>query len=420
MAWQDRIRPAAWTSPSGTRFEFQYENVKKTFDNHTTAFEFPDANGTFVQSQGRSGHRLPMRMFFNGEDYDLLANEFDAALGEDGVSRLEHPMYGPFSVVPFGAIDRRDDLKTRANQAIFDVTFFETNDLLFPASATDPFDEAAAAVIEGTTSAAAAFEEKTGLASTIEQVSLRDRFQVVLDVTESRLKPLTQVTGFISDTMTDIGNAFEIVFDAMTFAIESFIGDPLALGFQTAILLQLPARSTALISDRLDGYENLLTQLTTNGNIYVPGLDAQPENDFRNDDLFNANLVLGSVTAVLNTDFETKGDALLAAERILGFFDTWILWRDANLVSLSVIDSGETYQKVLAAVTIGAGFLVEISFSLKQERSLVLTIAESPLQLEARLYGTLDTNLDFLINSNELVGEEIFTVPIGRKVVYYT
>ncbi len=420
MPWQDRIRPAAWTSPTGTRFEFQYENVRKEFTKHTTAFDFPDADGTFVQTQGRSGHRFPLRIIFNGDDYDLLAQDFDDALGEDGISQLEHPMYGPFKVVPFGRIARRDDLKSRANQAIFDVTFFETNELLFPANVLSPLDAATAAVEEALQVQPDTFVNAIDVDSTIVRVSLRDRFEAVVDQVESFLRPIADVQSDIATVQNDIGAAFATVFDAIKFAIDVFIGDPLALGFQVGILIQLPARSTALIADRLTAYGTLLQQLTTEGIIYLPSTDSQPENDFRNDDMFGSNLVLGSVTSVLNNEFTTKTDALLAAEQILGFSDAWVAWRDLNFVSLSLIDSGEVYQKVLDAVTIGAAFLVEISFSLKQERSLVLDVARTPLQLETQLYGTLDENLDFLISSNDLVGGELLSVPVGRTVVYYT
>ena len=53
MAWQDRIVEAAYTSPSGERLTFDYENVSKSVEKKTTAFEFPDADGTFVQDLGR-------------------------------------------------------------------------------------------------------------------------------------------------------------------------------------------------------------------------------------------------------------------------------------------------------------------------------------------------------------------------------
>jgi len=70
-------------------------------------------------------------------------------------------------------------------------------------------------------------------------------------------------------------------------------------------------------------------------------------------------------------------------------------------------------------VALTAGFLVEISFNLKQERRIILTRNRSIIDLVAELYGTVDDQLDFLISSNDLSGSEILEVPKGREIVYY-
>ena len=138
MPWNNRIREAAYNSPSGARFTFDFENVSQSVEKKTTGFEFPDADGTYVQDMGHSGRRYPLRVFFWGDDYDQEAEAFETALLERGIGKLEHPIYGVKDVVPFGTITRRDDLKTAANQAILDVTFWETINLLYPAAQNDP------------------------------------------------------------------------------------------------------------------------------------------------------------------------------------------------------------------------------------------------------------------------------------------
>jgi len=60
-----------------------------------------------------------------------------------------------------------------------------------------------------------------------------------------------------------------------------------------------------------------------------------------------------------------------------------------------------------------------LSFSLKQERSIVLDRARTIVDISAELYGEVDAQLDFLINSNNLSGSEILEVPKGREIVYY-
>jgi len=412
MSWQERLKPAAYTSPSGVRLEFEYENVTKRVDKHTTAFQFPDADGTFVQVLGRSGRQLPLRFMISGDDYDLRANTFDAMLNEDGIGVLEHPVYGVLDVVPFGRIERRDELKTRGNQAIFDVTFYETNRLVFPLQAQSASELLQIAIAAYTEAAPVEFEETLETSSTIEEVSLRDRYQAVKDQVKKGLQA-------VADVEASVQSVFDTVSDSIDDAISVFISDPLALAFQTGILIQTPARSAALITARLVAYGSLLVELTTNGKIYVPSVDSQASNSFRSDDMLASNLLVASALAVLNAEFDTKTDALAAADTLLAALDAFTVWRDANLSALAIVDTGSVYQQVINSMSTAAGFLVEISFSLKQERSVVLVAPATPIELEARFYRTIDTNLDFLINSNAFVGEELLEVPIGRTVVYY-
>jgi hypothetical protein len=122
----------------------------------------------------------------------------------------------------------------------------------------------------------------------------------------------------------------------------------------------------------------------------------------------------------LDADFSVRSDVLLAAEILMEMQADVTTWQDANLASLGIIDSGEAYQTLHDATVSAAGFLVEISFTLKQERSLILTEPRSIIDLCAELYGVVDAQLDFFITSNALAGEEIIEIPVGRRVVYYT
>ena len=77
------------------------------------------------------------------------------------------------------------------------------------------------------------------------------------------------------------------------------------------------------------------------------------------------------------------------------------------------------YQRLQEAVAITAGFLVEISFTLKQESIIILDRPRTIVDLVAELYGTVDDELDFFITSNNLSGSEILELPKGREIVYY-
>lgn len=413
MAWNDRIREAAYTSPSGERITFGYENVSKKVDKRTTGFEFPDADGTFVQDLGHTGRKYPLRVFFWGDDYDQEADAFEGALLERGTGKLEHPIYGTVDVVPFGTITRRDDLKTGANQAVLEITLWETIGLIYPTAQTDPGGAVLTAVDEYSDAAASEFEEVTSLDSAVDAATFKNDYQALLDSASSRLQA-------IADVQEDVQKQFDAVVDSINEGIDILIAQPLTLAFQTALMIQAPARALTNITARLDAYKDLADSIISGDDaVATPSLDASSSNKFHTNDLYASTYVTGSVVSVVNNQFTTKTEALAAADAILSQLSDVVAWRDANFQSLSEVDTGAAYQQLQEAVALTAGFLVEISFTLKQERRVVLTRNRTIIDLVAEFYGSVDDQLDFFINSNDLSGSEILEVPKGREIVYY-
>ncbi len=410
MPWDERIREAAYTSPeSNTRTVFDFENVRQAIDKQGSAFNFADANGTFIQSMGHSGRRFPLRMFFWGDDYDLEIAAFEETLLETGDGKLEHPVYGVKTVVPFGTITRRDDLKTAANQGIIEVTFWETIGLVYPTAQGDPASSVLTAVSEYNDAQAAEFEEVTNLDSAVEHASFKNNYQALLDQTSSSLQT-------VADVQSDVSQQFNAIVDSINNGLDILVQDPLTLAFQTTLMIEAPARALAAIGARLDAFSTLASSITSgDGAVATPGNN----NEFRTNDLFASTYVAGSIISVVNNEFLTRPDAISAAEEVLLQFEAVNSWRDANLVSLLEIDTGGAYQQLQEAVALAAGFLVEISFTLKQERRLVLDRARTVIDLVAELYGSIDDQLDFFINSNDLSGSEILEIPRGREIVYY-
>lgn len=406
MGWEERLREAALTGPSGTRITFDFEDVSLEFDKKTAAFNFADADGTFVQDNGRTGRRYPLRVFFWGDDYDEAAKEFEAVLSERGTAKLEHPSYGSVDVVPFGTIGRRDDLKTASNQAIFEVTFWATIGLVYPTGQGDPAASVVVAVDEYNAAAAGEFADQTELDSTLEKTELKSKYQAILGATFTRLQDIAAV-------QADVQTQFDAIFTSINTGIDALVGDPLTLAFQTSLMIQAPARARASIQARLCAYESLGSGLIAGAPL------VSTVNELRTNDLYVSSYITGSILSAVNNQFTTKTEAIQAAEAILLQFDNVVAWRDANFVALGAVDTGEAYQKLLDAVGIAVGFLVEISFSLKQERRFVLDRPRTYIDLVGELYGEVDSQIDFFITSNDLSGDEMFELPAGREIVFY-
>lgn len=408
MSWIDRLQEAAFTTPAtdeggAVRITFTYEDVSRSVEKKTAAFNFPDADGIFIQDRGNSGRKYPIRAIFHGEDCDLEASVFEAALLQRGVGKLEHPIYGTVDVVAFGRISRRDDLKSAANQAIVEVVFWETTGAAYPSNQTDPASDIDAAVQSYNEKKAESFEDSGALSTATGRATFKNRYLGALGAVSSALEPIAAATD-------EVKAVFDNIADSIALSIDVLIGEPLVLASQTSILMQTPARSTATILSKFDGYSLLLDQI-------LGGSAPTDPDAFNGSDLFAAGIMTGLVTSATNTQFDTKENTLNAAELLLEQFSKYTDWRDNTDPG---IDTGEAYQQLQEAVAITAGFLVDVSFTLKREASIVLDRDKTIINVAAELYGSVDDDtLNTLINTNKLTGSEIIELPRGRTIVYY-
>lgn len=403
MSWENRVIQGAYTSPSGERLTFDSGNVSQEFDKKTTAFDPPTAKGTYVQDLGATGRRYPLVVFFWGADHDLEADKFLDMLSERGQGTLEHPFYGLKSVVPFGNIRRRDDLVTSANQSAIQVLFFETDGIIFPNSLVDPRSEIENTLTEYNNAASEQTANDLDLGNASKQVLFRNDYQELLNNTTNALETL-------GDQQNQISERFNTIKQSILTGLNILVGQPLDLAFQSLQLIQEPARAVIEIEDRIESYIGL-TELITEGYKNV--------NDFYAKKLFSMSSVTGQALTLLNGEFETKPSAIGAAEELLNQFDIVSVFSETGHTEFDQVDTGEAYQQLQKLTALTAGFLVELSFNLKQEVSMTLDRDRNIVELVADLYGDIDENLDFFINSNRLTGSEILELPRGRTVVYY-
>lgn len=440
MPWQDRLREAAYRSPNGTRTVFTFQDVSRVAEKKTSAFDFPDADGTLVQDLGRKGRRYPLRVLFAGDDHDLEADAFELTLLERGAGVLEHPRYGQVDVVPFGEITQRDDLKTRANQTVIEVVFWATIGTAYPTGQTDGAAEALAAVDEYQAAASQELEDALVVDTQFEEVTFRDQWGGLLDNVESALAE-------VAETSAEVERQFNDINDSINRGIDVLIAEPLTLAFQTIALIKAPARAVAQIERRLEGYGNLASSITNGSSNRIgtgsagtprtiqPTNDSRAANELASRQVFAQGAVAGSVTAAMASaqapedegGYTTQPQAIAAAEQLLDQFEQVTDWADNNyrqldgtgVKGLPVVDTGAGYQQLQKAVSLAAGVLVQLAFNLRQERRVTLDRARSLYDFVGEYYGDIDANLDFFINSNDLTGSEILELPKGRTVVVY-
>jgi prophage DNA circulation protein len=419
MTWRERLTEAAYTSPGGTRQRFAYDDVSTEFDKRTAAFEFPGVDGAYIQDNGTSERRYPLRCMFAGPDCDVEARAFEALLGERGPGRLDHPLYGRLDVVPFGTITRRDDLVTAANQVIIEVTFWSTLGAVYPSSRLSPKLEVAESLRLALPAVAGDFERGMDLSTTARRANAK---LSILDAVRSASSALRSA----SSATESVAREFRAVQQQINFGIDVLIGQPLALGQQMLNLITLPSRALVGIGERLAGYGELLARMLASSEsgagdaASLERVVVRRRNEFHAADLSASGAVLGGVSSVLENTFAAKPEALTSAEAVLALADGYTAWRDGRFGDFSEIDTGEGYQAIQETVALTIGYLVEISFSLVPERAVVLARPRGLVELCAELYGSVDdARLDFVVSTNALTGSEILELPRGRRVVFY-
>lgn len=424
--WEARLQRAAYRSPSGAEIAFDYEDVSREYDKRTVAFEFPGVDGAYVQDNGVGARRYPLRCFFSGLDHDILAAKFELALLERGVGTLQHPRYGTFDVVPFGTIARRDDLKTAANQAVVETTFFTALRELYPAAQTSPRSEIQASLDGFVAAAAGQFADKARLMDAVAKANVTAKIRDGLKLVQSKLEAVSNVT---AAARRDFADQQRLVNDGMSV----LIGQPLLLAQQICNLVMAPGRALTGLAQRLDGYARLLDSIISAAGtaatsiipgipgtqVQLAGLRLRNSNEFHTSDLFAMAAVAGSAVSVLENTFATRPAALAAAESVLAALDQVVAWRDSRFDALEQADTGESYQALQRVVALIAGLLVEASFTLLTERRIVLDRDRTIIDLAAEIYGSVDDKLDELINNNDLTGSEILELSKGRTILYY-
>lgn len=438
MSWQDRVKQAAFTSPSGIRAAFASENVRLNINKRDSIREPADFDGAFVQNFGIGVSSYPLRCIFWGDDHDLEANAFLPLLAEPGVGMLEHSLYGRLeNIVTFGPISRRDDLKTAANQTIFEVNFVQSAAFQFPGSIFSVADEIALSLNGFEAAQAQAFGEGIKIEQAREKISM-------IDSVKAKIANVQRAMAKIAATVDEVQNEFNDAVNFINNNINTLVGTPLTLARKVIDLIKSPARAAAQISATLSAYGNLLASVIADANgLFSPSVGNSVNNQFFNSELFSraafSSMVIAANTAGGATreisgqsledfisiepsqqrPFTTQSDIIETVEILGAQFETQNNWNEANRGSLNLLDTGEAYSHLESAWSRTAGFLIQLSFSARQERIIVLGEPRNFVELCGELYGVLDAAFDFFILTNDLTGDEIYELPRGRRIKYY-
>lgn len=417
MTYKDRIKEASYTSASKKKFIFDWEDAEESFDHKASIFRFPEQDGAEVQSLGTGEHRFPITAFIHGDDHDLKAEEFMEILGERGNGVLLHPLYGRKIVQPTN-IKRINLGVEAASQTVISILFIESQEI---AAKETPEDikkkiEKNQDDFDQDTPEEFADQKKDDTAK--DSANVEARFDRNLSAIDKFLAPIAALN-------EDVNAFFNSVSLSLNNNLTDLVGKPLTLASQTIALIKAPARIIQSLGLRISGYQDLATELRNRATITSISNDAR--NNLLETRFMLSACVSGLAETLLLEDFTTKNEALTSAALLQDFH---VVNRDfieeqegkfqSSPLDLLLYGDSQESKTLTAIVEETANALAFLSFDLKQERIIELSRARSIIELTFELYGNIENeNIDLLISSNQLIGDEIILIPKGREIVSY-
>lgn len=403
---------ASYKSPSSQVVDFDYEDLSSEIEKKTTVFESAIGDGTYVQDWGNTSGRFPMLCIFHGDDYIDRAKAFITALLEKGAGTLTHPIYGDVNVIATGVINRTDPLVTNSGEIVFSVTFHETITL------DETIETSLAQSFEDLNEASyLTFSDNMKLDDPGDKAAFRYRVVESISAAKSALKQSSEAVAKVQDKTDDIA-------DSITRGIDTTLGDPLTLARQIQILMGEPRRTRELIKDKITAYHNMALSIFED-TINEATLEAA--NLFHLNNLIAKAILANMSLAMLDADYETKTEHIVAIDTLMTEMESYRVWYDANYDVLepstlepSQVNTGDGLWELRAVMTGVSARLIEMATTAKTEIRMTLSAERTPLDLCFELYGTVDFDIfDRFVGHNEITGDEWFLIPKGKDIVWY-
>jgi prophage DNA circulation protein len=410
---------ASYTSDTGaTISSFAYRDVSKSKEKLSTTYEFANTNQTYVQTLGSTMLRLPMEMIFIGDNYIADAEAAFNVLDSSNYGTLQHPAYGEIDVVIVGEIKKEDKILTGIGSSTITVTFYQSIKTAYPATSLDARGNILSKITEANEAAATQASQAINIKDPVDEARKTDILNGI-KTAKNTVAGIVDTTQSISSEITAIQRSVESNINGIAGGAVDVVGNLLTIGKQIQIFTQLPARLEISIVDRANAFIDGLNSLL--------GLDSKKDlvnntnkNKFANADLQATATISGLAEATItNTEFTTQAQAIEYVDVLLEQTEQYITWRESQYTSLELIDDDFTsYQQIQELVNLTAGYLLELSFTLQQQKTFICDKDYALPVIANKLYGSIDFE-QRIIADNNLQGDELFFVSKGKQIIYY-
>lgn len=408
MSYLDRLQDLKYTSPSGKSFTLFFDELSRSGGKKVVVVEFPGQDTGAVQELGELTPTFSITCYLTGPDYDTEADRFNDALREPGAGQLQHPRWGTLAVIP-ASRKQSEAYIDGAGRAVFEIDFIKTDDAAFvyPRSASDPQLKVGVDV----ETAAENIETSAG---EVEITDLGEKATL-------RKNSLDSLTKFrdgmkkVSARSAEISRDIRAQIRKIEREIDTYILAPADLMSELLTLYRLPAAVVTDVAVKVAGYatvyDSLIDGYRATTALYGERLGILA--------VAGSNAILAAAAEASATGTITTRAQASKAIQDLSVLSALV---GTEIDALGVLGDFqadyESQKSVNIAVTRAINSLFERALNLPTEQAMVMERAVSPLELVYELYGDID-RLDEFIAYNDLQGDEIFQIPLGREVRWY-
>lgn len=400
------------TSPSGVGHKARWIGDSIEITKNVAVFDYPGVDGVSVQDLGTGATKYPLSISFDGASHRSDAKRFEESLLERGTWDIRHPVDGLLTLQPLtakvhvqpvksGFVTRVDTQWIRPVPK-YDGVSFEATEALIKSLGDETVEAVSDVPIEDTP------ENRTFTISFLQDVL--QKFNEFLN------KYYFAARKFITDKLA----AVERLIDTVGVALETMIS-------AVVQLILLPARIVAKVKEKIAFFKDLFDSIGE-------ALDIYTEDGTMNSAIASAQTAVMTSVLVGATESTTTGtvlsrdEAVEVSQSVLTMYQDFISRMDAlqallvaRLSRYSYLGNLTTYDMFRNLVGRTVGYVLDENYSQKVKKVLITdrlyaTDIFASSQYRDRSIGDA---YEYFIDTNELVGDSVITLPMGLEVVLY-
>lgn len=407
--WTDMVKTEfTITTGDGAVYKPKTFNANKSVEYNLAEFNFRNLSGTLVDRRKPMGTVYDLELYFEGGDCIDKALAFQNSAANSKRWEIVHPFYKKLKVQPIGPV-KYDNADNLLNVTKIMVTVRESltaSDITFAVSRPDVITT----LQKDSQQAYAEYYVTEVPEVTADDISqMRDnqsKFQTALRT--------------VSEGANEITNAY----NAANSAINNALGNVSNAIASIQYYLSLPAFIADTVINRLRFLAGELMAIIDQ--IYDLNIPSLQSLWYTECGTILSGMCVCTVTETTTADYEYSSQVTEVIQIIVAHYNEFLIryyfaqaYNGAEVGAF--IADPQSFEVLDNLVNYTIATLFEIQSQAKQPKTLTLTRASNVITLTWRIYGLTpdDSTLDKLIADNNIVGDELIQVPIGKQIVYY-